>query len=95
MPQRLLERIRRLVRELRYEISDHAWDEMAEDNLLIVDVETAMLTGNVVREDKGDPRGTVYVLEGISTDGETTIGVVIRFNQRENLLVITAYKINE
>jgi hypothetical protein len=95
MPRRLLERIRRLVRELRYEVTDHAWDEMAEDNLLLVDVETAMLTGDVVREDRREPRGVVYVIEGKATDRETQVGVAVRFNERDNLLVITAYKLDE
>jgi hypothetical protein len=92
MPRHILERIRELVRESRYEMTDHAWDELAEDNLLLIDIETAILTGEVVREDKGDPRGTVYIIEGLGADRETSVGVAVRFNERENVLVITAYE---
>ena len=95
MPRHILGRIRHLVRELQYGVTDHAWDEMAEDDLLLLDVETAILTGEIIREDKGDPRGTVYVIEGLGTDRETRVGVAIRFNERENVLVITAYKMDE
>lgn len=95
MASHVLERIRALVRELRYEVTDHAWNEMVEDGLLLVDVETAILTGAIVREEKGDPRGTVYVVEGLAADHGTSVGVVIRFNERENVLVITAYKMDE
>ena len=51
--------------------------------------------GEIIREDKGDPRGTVYVVEGIGADRKTPVGVAVRFNERENVLVITAYKIDE
>ena len=39
-------------------MSVHAADEMAEDNLDILDVEQAILGGQVVRIEKNDPRGT-------------------------------------
>lgn len=52
-------RIQELVRRGRYEITKHALREIAKDNLLPVDVETAILTGEIVREDKGDLRGRV------------------------------------
>jgi hypothetical protein len=42
MPRRVLERIREAVRTQRYDVTKHAVDEMAEDGLDIVDLETAM-----------------------------------------------------
>ena len=42
MPHRSLQRIQALVRELQYEVTDHAWDELASDNLLLIDIETAI-----------------------------------------------------
>jgi hypothetical protein len=91
MVRHVLERVRKLVRQWRYEVTDHAWEKMADDNLLLADVETAALTGDIVREDKGDPRGTVYVIEGLGTDAQTRVGLAVRFNARGNVLVITAY----
>jgi len=93
VPSRLLELIRELVRNGRYDVTDHAWDEMADDALLLVDVETAILTGDIVREDYGDPRGTVYVIEGVGADRATEVGTAVRFNERRDALIITAYKI--
>lgn len=46
----------------------HAMEEMAEDNLDILDVEQAILNGPVARIEKGDPRGTKYVVEGFAVD---------------------------
>lgn len=36
----------------------HAAEEMAEDGLDILDIEQAVLTGQIVRSEKDDPRGT-------------------------------------
>lgn len=69
----------------------HASEEMAEDDLDILDVEQAVLNGQVVGREKDDPRGTKYVIEGLATDGETSVGVVGRF-QAERYLIITIYE---
>ena len=71
----------------------NAYEEMADDDLLLVDVETAILTGSIVRETKGDVRGTVYAVQGAGSDRQTLVGVAIRLNERGNALIITAYKI--
>jgi hypothetical protein len=73
----------------------HAIEEMAEDDLDILDVEQAVLNGQVVRREKDDPRGTKYVIEGLATDGETSVGVVGRFQGSERYLIITLYEISK
>lgn len=73
----------------------HAMEEMAEDDLDILDVEQAVMTGRVVRREKDDPRGTKYVVEGFATDGETAVGVVGRFRGREHYLIITIYEVGK
>ena len=93
MPRSVLEQIRQLIRESRYEMTDHAQEEIEDDGLLPCDVETAILTGEIAREDKGDLRGTVYVIEGVGTDRYTPVGCACRFNERRIVLIITAYKI--
>ena len=70
----------------------HAIEEMAEDDLDIIDVEQAVLNGQVVRTEKDDPRGTKCVIEGLATDGETSVGVVGRFQGGERYLIITIYE---
>jgi hypothetical protein len=73
----------------------HAAEEMAEDNLDILDIEQAILNGQLVRRQKDDPRGRKYVVEGVAADGITPVGVVGRFLGRERYLIITIYEISK
>ncbi len=73
----------------------HAMEEMAEDNLDIVDIEQALLTGQVVRNEKDDLRGTKYVVEGFAADTETPIGVVGRFQGSERYVIVTVYEVGK
>jgi hypothetical protein len=73
----------------------HGMEEMAEDDLDILDIEQALLTGKIVRKEKDDPRSTKYVIEGLATDGETLVGVVGRFQGRERYLIITIYEVSK
>jgi hypothetical protein len=73
----------------------HAMEEMAEDDLDILDVEQAVLNGQVVRREKDDPRGMKYVIEGLAADGETSVGVVGRFLDGERYLIITVYEVTK
>ena len=73
----------------------HAMEEMAEDELDIIDVEQAVLNGQVIRREKDDPRGTKYVIEGLAADGETSVGVVGRFQGRERYRIITIYEVTK
>jgi hypothetical protein len=66
---------------------------MEEDNLDVLDVESAILTGEIEQALTRDPRGTRYVVRGNATDQETLIGVVVRFVEHEQLLIITVYEI--
>jgi len=58
----------------------HAAEEMAEDDLDILDIEEAILNGQVVDRTKLDTRGTKYTVEGLALDGETPVGIVGRFH---------------
>jgi hypothetical protein len=73
----------------------HAAQEMAEDDLDILDVEQAILSGQVVRRQKDDPRGTKYVVEGLAIDGTTSVGVVGRFLGSARYLIITIYEVSK
>ena len=76
-------------------MSAHAMEEMAEDELDILDVEHAILNGQITRTERDDPRGTKYVVEGIATDRLTLVGVVGRFTGTGWYLVITVYVVTE
>jgi YgiT-type zinc finger domain-containing protein len=67
-------------------------EEMAEDNLDILDVEHAMLNGQITRTDKDDPRGTKYVVEGTAANQQTPVGIVGRFTSTGRYLIITVYQ---
>jgi hypothetical protein len=94
VPSRTIERIREAIRLRFYDMTLHAMEEMAEDNLDILDVEQALLTGKVLRTERNDPRGTKHVVEGLATDGKTLVGVVGRF-QGERYLIITIYEVSK
>lgn len=93
MASRILERIRNAVLNHGYTLTEHAYDEMAEDNLDVLDIESAILTGEINQTLTKDPRGTRYVIIGTATDQATAVGVVVRFVERDQLLVLTVYEI--
>lgn len=76
MPRSRLERIRECIRRRQYDMTAHAMEEMAEEHLDIFDVESTVLTGELTRTEKDDPRGTKYVVAGIAADRATPVGVV-------------------
>ncbi|XGV96515.1 MAG: DUF4258 domain-containing protein [Leptolyngbya sp. BL-A-14] len=95
MPRNDIDRIREKIRLCQYDMSAHAMEEMAEDGLTILDVEEAILSGQVRRVEKDDPRGTRYVVMGTALDQETTVGVVGRFASTGRYLIITVYEVTE
>ncbi len=82
------------MRRRQYDMTAHAIDEMAEDELDIIDMENAVLHGQITRIERDDPRGTRDVIEGIATDQHTPVGVVGRFMETGQYVIITVYVIN-
>jgi hypothetical protein len=68
MATRDLERIRAAILEQRYTLTEHAYDEMDADRLDVLDVEAAVLTGDVSQTFTNDPRGIRYEIIGTATD---------------------------
>ncbi len=95
MPRYDLDRIREKIRLLQYDMSAHAMEEMAEDLLTILDIEEAVLNGQVIRVEKDDRRGTKYVVVGTALDQQTPVGVVGRFTSNGRYLIITVYEVTE
>ncbi|HEV2836637.1 MAG TPA: DUF4258 domain-containing protein [Pyrinomonadaceae bacterium] len=73
----------------------HAMEEMAEDDLDILDIEEAVLNGRVVQTNKSDPQGTRHTVEGIALDRERLVGIVGRFHGTSRFLIITVYDVNK
>ena len=80
-----MERIRNAILDRRYTLTEHAYDEMEEDHLDVLDVESAILTGEIDKVLTMDPRGTRYVVLGNATDQETPVSVVVRFVEHDQL----------
>jgi len=72
----------------------HAVEEMAEDDLDILDIEEAILNGEILRSTKRDLRGRKYIVEGLALNGETRVGVVGRFQSHGRFLIITVYEVS-
>lgn len=87
---RALVRMRKAIREQRYRISSHANEEMAEDDLVAEDLESIILTGQIVRRFTKDPRGTRYEVVGETPEGRQAC-IVCRFLSSGVFLIITAY----
>ena len=95
MPHRLIDRIREKIRLHEYDMTVHAMEEMAEDDLDILDIEEAVLNGRVVRRVSRDPLGPKFTVEGLALDGEKVVGIVGRFLSTSRFLIITVYEIHE
>lgn len=95
MPNNDIERIRQKIRLQQYDMSAHAMEEMAEDYFTIMDIETAILNGRVIRVQKDDPRGSKYIIAGKALDLQTLVGVVRRFATNGRYLIITVYEITK
>jgi len=93
VPRNDIDRIREKIRLRQYDMSAHAMEEMAEDILTILDVEEAVLSGQIVRIEKDDPRGTKYIVVGTALDQQTPVGVVGCFASTGSYLIITVYEV--
>lgn len=70
MARRNIDDIRDKIRIGKYDMTVHAVEEMAEDGLDILDFEQSILYGRVSRIEKGDPRGSKYVIEGPALEAD-------------------------
>ena len=87
---RVLDRMRKAIREQRYRISSHANEEMSEDDLVAEDLESIILTGQIARKFTKDLRGTRYEVLGETAEGRHG-RIVCRFLPSGVFLIITAY----
>lgn len=75
----------------RYEVTEHFLDEMRDDVLFFVDIESAMRDAGAIQELELDGAGNPkYRVDGPTTDGRA-IGVVCSIRLSDNLLLITVY----
>ena len=65
---------------------------MADDDLILPDIEMAIAQGYIRRRFTRDPRGTRYEVVGPATDGRD-IAVICRIKSTGMLLLITTYAV--
>jgi Domain of unknown function (DUF4258) len=92
MHERILQRFRDSVRSLHYVVTLHAEEEMDEDGLSVFDLESAVLTGEIVeRQRDRQTREWKYVVNGKGLDGGT-VAVVGKLSPTGCLVIITVYR---
>lgn len=89
---KILALIREAVMDQSYLITPHAVIEMRDDDLDVLDVESAILTGTIQRVFDHDRRGRRYEVVGHATDLTTEVGVIVRFAGQ--VLIVTVYEIH-
>jgi len=88
-------RIRRAVRQVRYEFTSHALDEMDDDGLTEEDVCAVLLRGSLVEDLTDDPRGVRFVICGSPELSDIQVEAVRRFLPSGLMRIITAYVLEE
>ena len=92
MYERILQQMRECIRTRQYVMTLHATDEMYDDNLSIFDVESAVLTGQIIERQKDTVSGAwKYVLKGRTLD-EESIFVVGKISSVNKLVMITVFR---
>ena len=85
--------IRKAVRERGVRFSDHALEEMDNDDLTLEQVKTVLLHGALHKRQEDDPRGIRYVVRGAADDQD--VDVVCRILEGGLLWIITVYVVSE
>lgn len=88
--RQIVERIRRAVREGRWEVTEHALEEAEADGFDAADIRRCLITGAVRMAYTHDARGVRYLMYGRANDG-SLMNVVCRFTPLRDLRVITVF----
>ena len=92
MFERVLKRFRDNIRLRQYAMTIHAEEEMDDDRLSIFDVESAILTGQIIeRQRDRKTREWKYVVIGGAIDG-ARVGVVGKLSSSGRLVILTTYR---
>ena len=91
MAQSSISRIRDCIRSLNYVVSLHAAEELDDDDLTILDLETIILTGKITeRQRDRKTREVKLVVRGRTIEGRAA-ETIVKLNQIGTLFVITVY----
>jgi hypothetical protein len=90
MGRRIVDRIRRAVRERRWEVTEHALLEAEADGFDAADIRHALIAGTVRMTYTHDVRGVRYLVCGRAVDARA-MNLVCRFTPLRDLRVITVF----
>lgn len=91
MFERILYRLRELVRTSEYVMTLHAEVEMEVDELNVFDIERCILTGRIVERQKDRATGEwKYVIHGQTTEGGSA-AVVAKLGPTGKAVVLTVF----
>jgi len=92
MFESIRDRMRQLVRSLDYVMTIHGEEEMENDELSILDVENAILTGEIVeRQREENTNESKYLVAGRTLGGKDAV-VVAKIALTGKLVIITVYR---
>ena len=92
MFDRILKRMRELIRTRQYVMPLHAEDEMDADGLTIYDVESVILTGRIIERQKDHASVEwKYLVRGQALVGDA-VTVVAKFGPTGKLVLITVFR---
>ncbi len=84
--------MRERVRKLQYVMTLHAEEEMDDDGLTIFDVESVILTGRIIEQQRDRrTRERKYLVRGETVDGMQHAVVVSKFGPTDKLVILTVY----
>jgi len=86
-------RIRNLVRSLDYVVARHAAEELDDENLTILDLESIILTGRIIERQRDRQTREVKCLVRGLTVGSQEAETVVKVGPTGKLFIITVYLI--
>ncbi len=93
MYERILLRFWDRIRRRQYVVTVHAEEEMDQDGISVLDLESAVLTGEFLERQRDRvTREWKYVVKGTGLDG-TSVGVVGKLSLTGRLVIITVYRV--
>ena len=92
MAAHTINRMRERVRKRLYLMTLHAEEEMDNDGLTVYDVESIILTGQVIERQRDRKTGQrKYLIRGETVEGTQTAVVVCRWGPTDKLVIVTVY----
>ena len=92
MFEKVRDKMRDLIRSLNYVMTVHGEEEMENDDLSILDIERAILTGEVTEQQRDlNTAESKYLITGKTLD-DIDVTVVAKLGPTGKLVIITVYK---